>query len=170
QSTRRITPSVTRSAQELVQGRGADGLTQIPLDPCLTCEFASGVVTVNRQRNQPQVLQPRMLRELPGDVVAAHVRQIEVYKQDRGHELWGEGKSSRSAVRDARLTVPRRLQHGRESIGGIHVVIDYQYARHTASCAAFAQLAGLCQRMHGHDRPLNESSRGAGAGCALRSS
>ena len=46
-----------------------------------------------------------MLREVPGYVVAAHVRQIEVYKQDRGHELGGEGKSSRSAVRDARLTV-----------------------------------------------------------------
>src|SRR5205823_11237958 len=138
--------------------------------PRLTREFPAKVLTVSRQRDQPQVLQLRMLRELPGDVVTAHVRQIEVYKQDRGHELDSESKRRPAGVRDARIAVPRRLQQGRESIGGIHVVIDYQYARHTASCAAFAQLARLCQRMRGHDRLLNESSPGAGAGCALRSS
>src|SRR5207253_1346556 len=169
-SMQRITRRVVRSGEQLVQARGADGLDQVSLDPRLTREFAAGVLTANRQCNQSQGLQLRMLREMPGDVVTAHVRQIEVHEQNRGHELDGESKSRRAGVRDARIAVPRRLQQGRESIGGIHVVIDYQYARHTASCAAFAELPGLCQRMRGHDSLLNESSRDAGAGCALRSS
>src|SRR6202030_448034 len=55
-------------------------------------------------------------------------------------------KSRRAGMRDARIAVARRLQQGRESSGGMHVVIDNQYAS-----GALAQLPGLCQRMRGHD-------------------
>ena len=49
------------SGEQLVQGRGGDGLDQVALDPGLTRELAAGVRTVSRQCNQPQVLQLRML-------------------------------------------------------------------------------------------------------------
>src|SRR5205823_12579955 len=101
----RITRRVARSGEQLVQGRSADGLDQVSFDPRLTREFPARVLTVSRQRNQPQVLQLRMLRELPGDVVTAHVRQIEVYKQDRGHELDSESKRRPAGVRDARIAI-----------------------------------------------------------------
>ena len=58
------------------------------------------------------------MRKLPGNVVPAHVRQIEIHEQDRGYELDSESKSGRARMRDACITVPRRLQQGGESIGG----------------------------------------------------
>src|SRR5258708_5756560 len=109
-STQRITSRVARSGEQLVQGRGAHGLAQVQLNPCLTREFAAGVLPASRQCNHSQVLQLRMSREMPGDFVTAHVRQIEIHEQDRGHELDSESKSSRAGIRDARITVPRRLQ------------------------------------------------------------
>src|SRR5207247_3785890 len=90
------------------------GLIRYRSDPRLTREFPARVLTVSRQRNQPQVLQLRMLRELPGDVVTANVRQIEIHEQDRGHELDSESKRRPAGVRDARIAVPCRWQQGRE--------------------------------------------------------
>jgi hypothetical protein len=47
---------LSRSGEQLVQIRRADGLDQVPLDPHLAREFAAGVLTASRQRNQSQVL------------------------------------------------------------------------------------------------------------------
>src|SRR5882724_9645264 len=99
------------SGEQFVQVRGADELDQVPLDPGRARELAAGMITVSRQGNQPQVLQLRMLREMPGDVVTAHVRKFEIHEQDRRQELDCESESSRAGVRGARITVPRRLQY-----------------------------------------------------------
>jgi hypothetical protein len=92
-----------------------------------------------------------MLRETSGNVVTAHVRQIEIQKQDRRHELDGESKSTRAGIRDTGITVPRRLQQRRESIGRNHIVIDNQYARHTAPGTAFALRPGWGRWMRSHE-------------------
>src|SRR5580765_3466022 len=128
------------------------------------------MLTGSRQGNQSQVLKLRMLREMPSNLVTAHIGQFEIHQQDRGHEVEGESKSSLAGVRDARITASRRLQQRRQSVGGIDVVIDYQNARHVALGGAFVLRPGLCRRMRAHDGSLNESSRDAGAGCGLRSS
>lgn len=44
------------SGEQLGQVRGADGLDQVPLDPGLAREFATGMLTVSRQGNQSQGL------------------------------------------------------------------------------------------------------------------
>src|SRR5437660_5752332 len=73
---------VARSGEQLVQGRGADGLDQVSLDPRLAREFPARVLTVSRPRNQPQVLQLRMMREMPVEVVTDQVQQIVLHDQD----------------------------------------------------------------------------------------
>jgi hypothetical protein len=115
---------VSASGEQLVQGRSANRLDQVALDARLTREFAAGMLTASCQRDQSQVLQLRMLRQMTGDVVPAHVREIQVHEQDRRDELFSHSKSSRAGVRDARITVTRRLQQRGEGIGGVHVLID----------------------------------------------
>jgi hypothetical protein len=66
-----------------------------------------------------------MLREMSGDVITAHVRQIQIHEQDRRLKLNGESKSSCAGVRDARGAVSGRLQQGCERVGRTHVSIDY---------------------------------------------
>ena len=44
------------SGKQLGQVRGADGLDQVPLDPGLARELATGMLTVSRQGNQSQGL------------------------------------------------------------------------------------------------------------------
>jgi hypothetical protein len=87
-----------------------DGLAQVALDPGLPRELATGMFATSCQGNQSQVLKPWMLREMSGDVVTAHVRQIEIHEQHRRLELNGESRSSCARVRDARSAVSRRLQ------------------------------------------------------------
>src|SRR4029077_17963659 len=104
-----------------------------------------------------------MLRQVPGDLVTAHVREFEIHERDRRQELDGESKSSRAGIRDARITISRRFQQRRESIGGRYVVVDYQYARHVAPGGTSALRPQMCSRMRAHDSWLNESSRDVGA-------
>jgi hypothetical protein len=92
-----------------------------------------------------------MLREMPGDVVPAHIRQIEIHEQDRGPEFDSQSKGSRAGVRDACITVALRLDQRGERIRGIRVIIDYQYARQASRCTALAPLPGLGRA---HDGPL----------------
>src|SRR5690349_21349783 len=109
-----------------------------------------------------------MLRETPSNVVTAHVREIEIQKQDCGHELEGESKSSRAGVRDTRITVPGRLQQRGESVGRIHIVIDYQYAPHIAPGRRLRSAPWIVST---NARPPKPAQRKlTGRGCWLRAS
>src|SRR4029077_1351219 len=81
---RSVRNSRRTSGEQFAEVRGADGLDQVPLDPGRARELAAGMITVSRQGKQSQVLQLRMLREMPGDLVTAHVRKFEIHEQDLG--------------------------------------------------------------------------------------
>src|SRR5579862_4573864 len=66
------------SGEHLFQGCGANGFAQVPLDPRFARQLATGVLAACRQCDQSQVLQARMLRETSGEVVTAHVGELEI--------------------------------------------------------------------------------------------
>lgn len=71
------------SGENIVEFRYPAWLDQVTLEPCFAGPIPPRVFTDSGQGNQAQILQPRMLRELPGEIIAADIWQLEVHQNNR---------------------------------------------------------------------------------------
>lgn len=97
------------SGEQLGKLRGTGWRDQIALESCFAGSSAARVLAAPGQRNQPHILQPRMLSQLPGYIVAAHIRQIEAQQNNRGYERHRNRESRLAGMGDPSVTVTGRL-------------------------------------------------------------
>ena len=71
------------SGEYLGEFRNPAWLDQVTLEPRFASPTPSRVFTGSGQGNQAQVLQPRMLGESPGEIIAADIWQLEVDQNNR---------------------------------------------------------------------------------------